>query len=506
MIHYWHCRNKVKGRIYIPKYYAPSITDDLQSMKGTHDLLSVQQLVDNEIISFGTGHEIGKLAYGTGDIPFVRTSDISNWEIKSAPKQGISEEIYGEYAKSQDVQIGDIFLVRDGTYLIGTNCIITALDKKILYQSHILKIRVNDKEKIDPYLLFLALNSNIVQRQIRSVQFTADTIDTIGNRYLEFTIPIPKDEILKRRIAKQAQSLLDDRERGKAFIKQSPVLMEKVLSKNTIAPITSFLSKEWDDILSELKQETITAEFGNFETFWHSSSKIKERIFLPKYYDPAITDELNSLKKTCDCKTIWELEQNEVLRCTTGDEIGKMVYGTGAIPFIRTSDFSNWEIKHDPKQGISEDIYEQYEQSQDVKSGDILLVRDGTYLVGTSCIITNNDSKILFCGGLYKIRVLDESVINPWLLLGLLNSYIVKRQIRTKQFTRDVIDTIGKRLSEVVLPIPKSISVRNEVSQQIKKIVLTRIEARQSISDLASELVSTNKALPDGNSVALHCR
>ncbi|HHD72665.1 MAG TPA: restriction endonuclease subunit M, partial [Epsilonproteobacteria bacterium] len=140
MIHYWHSRKNIKGRIYIPKYYDPSINDELESKKDSHDLLNVQQLVDDGIISFGTGHEIGKLAYGTGDIPFVRTSDISNWEIKSAPKQGVSEEIYSEYALTQDVQVGDILLVRDGTYLIGTNCIVTALDKKILYQSHILKI------------------------------------------------------------------------------------------------------------------------------------------------------------------------------------------------------------------------------------------------------------------------------------------------------------------------------------------------------------------------------
>ena len=227
MIHYWYNSNDIKSRIYIPKYYDPSISGELQLLKNTHELLSVQQLVDDGVISFGTGHEVGKLAYATGDIPFVRTSDISNWEIKSTPKQGVSEEIYNNYSKSQDVQVGDILLVRDGTYLIGTNCIVTELDRKILYQSHILKIRVNDKEIIDPYLLFLVLNSYIVQRQIRNVQFTADTIDTIGNRYLEFIIPIPKDKKKRVDLAKQTQLLLDKRERGRAFIKQLPVLMEE---------------------------------------------------------------------------------------------------------------------------------------------------------------------------------------------------------------------------------------------------------------------------------------
>lgn len=50
-------------------------------------------------------------------IPIVRISDFSNWEIKVDVKQGVSEEIYQHYAECEDVQIGDILLVRDGTYI-----------------------------------------------------------------------------------------------------------------------------------------------------------------------------------------------------------------------------------------------------------------------------------------------------------------------------------------------------------------------------------------------------
>lgn len=39
------------------------------------------------------------------------------------------------------------------------------------------------------------------------------------------------------------------------------------------------------------------------------------------------------------------------------------------------------------------------------------------------------------------------------------------------------IDTLGKRLSEIVLPIPKSSKVREKVTEQIKSIVLSRIDA-----------------------------
>ena len=491
MITYWLNSSDVLNDIFIPRYYDPTIEDDLAAMAKTHYLLELAKLVEDGVVSVATGDEIGKMAYGTGDIPFVRTSDISNWEIKAAPKQGVSEDIYQSYTKKQDVKVGDILLVKDGTYLIGTNCIITQLDEKIIYQSHLLKLRVGTSDTFNPHLLFLALNSRIVQRQIRSVQFTADTIDTIGKRYLEIVIPIPKKKAVRDRLTEQVVEVLDARERGKAFIKQAPVLMEEVLSTNSVKPIRDYLKLSWEDILASMNQETITAEFGHFETFWCSSGEIKEAIYLPKYYDPEIIDELKKLSKTCDCKSFDELEFEGVIESKTGDEIGKMAYGTGPIPFIRTSDFSNWEIKHDPKQAVSEEIYSQYAGSQDVVVGDILLVRDGTYLVGSSCMITESDEKILYCGGLYKIRVKDQAKLDPWLLLGLLNSYIVKRQIRTKQFTRDVIDTLGKRLGEVVLPIPKSNSVRKAISDEIRNIVMLRIEAREKISELSVKILES---------------
>lgn len=132
-----------------------------------------------------------------------------------------------------------------------------------------------------------------------------------------------------------------------------------------------------------------------------------------------------------------------------------MAYGTGNIPFIRTSDIANWDIKIDPKQGISEDIYEGLKEKQDIKPYDILMVRDGTYLIGTCAMLLPDDVKIVYQSHIYKIRSNDFDKLDPYLLLGLLSSPIVKRQIRSKQFTQDIIDTLGGRINELILPILK---------------------------------------------------
>lgn len=489
MIHYWQTSTAIRDQIFIPKYYNPEIAETATRLAKTHDCVSVAKLVEDGILVAETGHEIGKAAYGTGDIPFVRTSDIANWEIKSAPKQGVSKEIYGEYAVTQDIQVGDILFVRDGTYLIGRNCFITAIDKEILYQSHILKLRVKDRDRLDPTLLFLSLNSPFVQRQVRSVQFTADIIDTIGQRFFELVLPIPKSPDVRKRLAQKARSALLDRMRGKAFVKHCSTMLEEALRTGSPDPIESFLALNDEAMVDIVSNETVSAELGSFTAFWRGSDTISNSIYLPKYYDISIPEELEQLAENCEMVSIGDLAASGAIEFHTGDEIGKMAYGTGNIPFLRTSDFANWEINHNPKQGVSEEIYQQYAVGEDVRENDILLVRDGTYLVGSSCIITKEDAKSLFCGGLFKFRVLPGNSLNSFLLLGLLNSYIVKRQIRTKQFTRDVIDTIGNRIEEVILPIPKSEALRKSISDAISSLIFSRVAAREMISELTRAIV-----------------
>jgi type I restriction enzyme M protein len=218
---------------------------------------------------------------------------------------------------------------------------------------------------------------------------------------------------------------------------------------------------------------------------------LKAGVLCPRYYDPQAIQELIGIESTHNLVTIGKLVELGVLEISTGDEIGKLSYGSGRIPFIRTSDISNWEIKADPKHGVSEDIYEAFRLKQDVRTNDILMVKDGTYLIGTCAIITDADNQMIYQSHLYKIRVKpNQQGINPYLLLALLSSTIVQKQIRSKQFTQDIIDSLGARIHELVLPIPKSIQCKSEISALVQAAVSKRMEARrlvQQVHDLVSD-------------------
>jgi type I restriction enzyme M protein len=177
----------------------------------THDIVALGDLVKEGVLSLSTGDEVGKLAYGTGDIPFVRTSDISNWEVKLDPKHCVSEEIYERYKARQDVRPNDILMVRDGTYLIGTCAIITEYDLPMLYQSHIYKIRVEDTARISPFLLLASLNSDFVQRQIKSFCVSQDIIDSLGDKIRQVRLALPKSKERCQKITTLVDTVIRDR-------------------------------------------------------------------------------------------------------------------------------------------------------------------------------------------------------------------------------------------------------------------------------------------------------
>ncbi len=211
------------SNVLAPRYYNPGVKKSLGKLNKTHDLINLGELIDSGIVEVSTGDEVGKLSYGTGPIPFIRTSDISNWEIKLDPKQGVSEEIYKKYSEKQDVQENDILMVRDGTYLIGTTAIISKFDTKIVYQSHLYKLRVNQNELITPYLLLASLSSKPVIDQIISKRFTQDIIDTLGNRISELVLPIPKDENQKIEIDNMVKKSINDRFFSRELARQAKI-------------------------------------------------------------------------------------------------------------------------------------------------------------------------------------------------------------------------------------------------------------------------------------------
>jgi len=268
----------------------------------------------------------------------------------------------------------------------------------MLFQSHLLRFRIAEGAPIDRYLFLAAMNSPVVRRQLRSKQFTADIIDTVGNRYREAWLPIPNDPGERERISRAVRTAVERRAELRRRLKYIPIWLEGTFPA---------------DEFGNLDEEAI--EDVSISGFVVSSAGVGQGPLIPRYYSPQVDARLQELSATHELVRIEQLVADGGLQWSTGIEVGKMAYGGGGPPFVRTSDLSTWELKIDPKQTVSAATYLKFGAKQDVRPHDLLLVRDGTYLVGSSAIVTEADGPLLFAGGLYKFRARD---FDPYLLLA----------------------------------------------------------------------------------------
>ncbi|MBU1350022.1 MAG: N-6 DNA methylase [Bacteroidetes bacterium] len=251
-----------------------------------------------------------------------------------------------------------------------------------------------------------------------------------------------------------------------------------------------------DDDLPNISRSFIAHNTGTKKNEDHlgfsmSYKNLNDHIFIPEYYNPEILQELKTLKESgkYSLASIGDLLNKGVLQIKRGNEIGSQNYGTGEIPFVRTSDIVNWEIKFDPIKAVSEDVYNQYKIQQDVREKDILFVNDGTFLIGRTAMITNLDLKIIIQSHVRKIRVIDDTVIDPYYLFYLLNSKIVRKQIDSRTFVQATISTIGNRLSEIILPISSDKAEIKKITKEIKTIIDEKAELRKKTVQIMDESI-----------------
>ena len=212
--------NQIKNSIFIPAYYS-GVEKTLKKLANDEEinLMSIKELTENKIIYTNKGGylprgaEIGSHVYGLGDIPFIRTSEISNWEVNLDSYKKTSQEVYEQYRIKQNIEENDILLVKDGgSNLIGKTAFITKLDTKIIIQSHIFQIKtLANEESIDSYLLLYLLNLDIVQKQIQAITFVQGTIATIGNRIIEVVLPVPADFSKRKEISEIIKQIIDSK-------------------------------------------------------------------------------------------------------------------------------------------------------------------------------------------------------------------------------------------------------------------------------------------------------
>lgn len=174
-----------------------------------------------EVATAKKGNEVGSDNYNKyldkkdTDIPFIRTSDLVNYEVDQFPDFYIPEEIYQEL--KQDIKAGDVLFTKDGK--IGMSAMVTKNDKVIIASGMVrLRLKVEaSRYNLTPEYLFvvLSLKETGLYPAIRRTVVASTIPHLREERLREFEIPILDrnsiDEITK--LVKEAFELKDKKKR-----------------------------------------------------------------------------------------------------------------------------------------------------------------------------------------------------------------------------------------------------------------------------------------------------
>lgn len=221
-----------KDSLWIPRYFLPEYTETEEFIKTNYDCVTL-----GEVVTMQKGDEPGSTYYTDylnkmdTDVPFIRTSDLYNYQIDLSPDNFIDEMIYNDL--NQDFQAGDILFTKDGK--VGEMAIVTTSDKA-LYQSGIVRIRMNDygikKGLTQEYLFTAIMCDKIGKYNARRYTVTASTIPHLKEKNMQMMIiPIIEKERINK-ITTNIQKAFSFIEEKKNLINECQQMIEELCNRN----------------------------------------------------------------------------------------------------------------------------------------------------------------------------------------------------------------------------------------------------------------------------------
>lgn len=186
----WAFADLTESDYLVPRYHAGRKRPLNDPLLKSATWATLGDLVSDGYVDLRKGHEVGSEAYGTGDIPFVRTSDISNFEIDVDPTKSVAPEFYDRVAPLQRLVAGDVLMVVDGRYRIGAVAMLDEDSVRCIVQSHLRILGSKKPHELDPFALLFALARPAVRLRIRDLVFIQSTLGTLGARIAEIPIPV----------------------------------------------------------------------------------------------------------------------------------------------------------------------------------------------------------------------------------------------------------------------------------------------------------------------------
>ena len=222
---------------------------------------------------------------------------------------------------------------------------------------------------------------------------------------------------------------------------------------------------DWHNRPSE-NQVALQGWSGQVSAIVQGSDFIDDNLLVPRIYQ--LEHELGPVTKL-----LGDLEAENIISIkTVSGKVSESEYDDeGEIDYVRTSDLGVMELRPSIKK-IRLAVYERVRRTQDLQPLDILVIKDGKYLIGEPLMLFEDDVNIVVHSHFYKIRILDDSILDPYFML-----YALKKSqsfIRDSALVQSSLSSITiNRMRSMPIPYPSS-SERAEIGKEMREILQQR--------------------------------
>ena len=354
---------------------------------------------------------------------FIRTADVKKYRINLWTTVYLDDETFVTQKRNR-VKGWDLLISVVWNYL-GSTAVIPWNITSWAFNDNSARIRL--KEWISPYLVMYYLNSKFWQDVIQSL--LTRTGQKILSAWNAKQIVVPN--ITDDGISDKAKSIEENESIAIWLIEEA----QKYFYDN--------LNINFSEMSDEKFFSTNLSDFAN-DDFW-----------TPAFSRPLYSKVIESIKKYPTLKLWWK---DWIATVVAWDEIGSDNYISFRdktkwdIPFIRTTDFVNYETDLYPDFFVPESIYSGL--SQDIEKGDVLFTKD--WKIWMVAMITEQD-KAIFASGIARIRLKKNiaSYITPeYLFLVLTIKEIWKYQANKRTVIASTLPHLRREdLEEFLIPV-----------------------------------------------------
>ncbi len=185
------------NKVLVPTYYDNRYQQRIKKLLKEECLegMTIGELIDKGIIKVRGGHGSPGNDQRSGNIPYVKVSDIRGLRININPTNLVTNSIAKLFWKANDsgLKAWDLITPNRASSNIGEFAILLPGEERIVITKEVFVLRVIDDKLFDHFYLLWALSLKAVRDQWRRIALMQTNREDCGARHREIILPKPKN-------------------------------------------------------------------------------------------------------------------------------------------------------------------------------------------------------------------------------------------------------------------------------------------------------------------------